>query len=179
MRGLKLTAAAGLLAALGLSSGCESMSNTAKGGLIGGGAGAGIGALAGGGKGALVGGLVGTVAGGLIGNDVDQQEKRNMQTRVAVAEARQAGPPLGITDVVQLTREGQSERVIINQIRNTGSTFQLSTEDIRMLQANNVGQYVIAEMQSRPPAVRVVRPGYYYPPPPPPPVYGGVGVIIH
>lgn len=63
-------------------SGC-SMSNTGKGALIGGGAGAGvgagIGALIGGGKGAAIGAAIGTVAGSgagaLIGAKMDKQQK--------------------------------------------------------------------------------------------------------
>jgi Rickettsia 17 kDa surface antigen. len=139
----------GLLAAC-LSSGCESMSNTAKGGLIGGGLGAGFGAAAGGGKGALIGGLAGTAIGGLVGNDIDQQEKRHQETRLAVAEARaaaQVGPPMGMSDVIQMAQQGTHEDIIINQIRATQSVFLLSNEDIRTLQANRVPTRVIIEMQ--------------------------------
>ena len=65
---------------LGIS-GCSSMNNAAKGGLIGGGGGAaigaGIGALIGKGKGAAIGGAIGAVAGGvagtLIGKKMDKQ----------------------------------------------------------------------------------------------------------
>ena len=176
----KLLTAGSLLALVCLATGCESLSNTAKGGLIGGGAGAGLGAIAGGGKGALIGGLIGTGVGGLIGNDVDQQEKHQAQDRLAVAEARSARPPLGMSDVIQLTRDSINETVIINQIRSTGSTFQLSTEDIRTLSANNVSPNVIAEMQNRPPVARVIYrrpppPVVYYEQPPPPVIYYGGG----
>ena len=65
-----------------LMSGCASMSNTAKGALIGGAGGgaigAGIGALAGKGKGAVIGAAVGTAvgatAGALIGKKMDKQK---------------------------------------------------------------------------------------------------------
>jgi surface antigen len=171
----------GLLAGALLSAGCESMSNTAKGGLIGGGAGAGLGALAGGGKGALIGGLAGTVLGGVVGNDVDNEEKKQNETRLAVAETRAAvaearapgaQTPLGLTDVIQLTRDGVHEDVIVNQIRGSGSTFQLSNEDVRFLTSNNVSPRVIVEMQHRRPVARVVReqPQVIYRSPPPPPV---------
>ena len=64
-------------------SGCGSMNNAAKGGLIGGGGGAaigaGIGALIGKGKGAAIGGAIGAVAGGvagtLIGKKMDKQRE--------------------------------------------------------------------------------------------------------
>lgn len=65
-----------------LFNGCASMSNTAKGGIIGGASGAavgaGIGALAGKGKGAVIGAAVGTAvgttAGVLIGKKMDKQK---------------------------------------------------------------------------------------------------------
>lgn len=64
--------------------GCNSMTQTGKGALIGGGAGtgvgAGLGALIGGGKGAAIGAAigaaVGTGAGALIGRKMDQQQKQ-------------------------------------------------------------------------------------------------------
>jgi len=184
-----------ILAGALLSGGCESMSGTAKGGLIGGGAGAGLGALAGSasgnaGKGALIGGLAGTVIGGIVGNDVDSEEKKRTERRLAVAESRPAmiqsnSARLGVFDVIQLSKEGMNEDVIINQIRSTGSTFQLSTEDVRALSANNVSPRVIVEMQNRQPVARVVhqqpqviyhhRPQPVYvvdPYGPPPPVIG-------
>lgn len=169
----------GIVFAFFASTGCESMSNTAKGGLIGGGVGTGLGAIAGGGKGALIGGLAGTAIGGIIGNDIDQEEKREKDHRLAVAEAKAAAAtappppaaaPLGMMDVVQMSREGMAENVIINQIRATHSTYQLSVEDLRMLQANNVSPRVIEEMQLRRPTTRVIReqPRVIYTSPPPP-----------
>ena len=71
---------------LGIS-GCGSMNNATKGGLIGGGGGAaigaGIGALIGKGKGAAIGGAIGAVAGGvagtLIGKKMDKQARELAQ----------------------------------------------------------------------------------------------------
>ena len=71
-----------ILAGTILLSSCASMSNTAKGGIIGGAGGAavgaGVGALAGGGKGAAIGAgigaAVGTTAGILIGKKMDKQK---------------------------------------------------------------------------------------------------------
>lgn len=80
MKGMKLSVCA--LSAAMLLSGC-SMSNTAKGGLIGGGSGGALGALigtlAGGGKGAAIGAAIGTTlgagAGVIIGNKMDKAKK--------------------------------------------------------------------------------------------------------
>ena len=75
-----------VLLMLGVS-GCGSMNNATKGGLIGGGGGAaigaGIGALIGKGKGAAIGGAIGAVAGGvagtLIGKKMDKQARELAQ----------------------------------------------------------------------------------------------------
>lgn len=80
MKGMKLSVCA--LSAAMLLSGC-SMSNTAKGGLIGGGGGGALGALigslAGGGKGAAIGAAIGATvgagAGVIIGNKMDKAKK--------------------------------------------------------------------------------------------------------
>ncbi len=80
MKGMKLSILA--LSSAMLLSGC-SMSNTAKGGLIGGGGGAGLGALVGqligGGKGAAIGAAIGTTVGAgagiIIGNKMDKAKK--------------------------------------------------------------------------------------------------------
>ncbi len=79
---MKKTILSMALAGVLVLSGCASMSNTAKGGIIGGAGGAaigaGVGALAGGGKGAAigagVGAAVGTTAGILIGKKMDKQK---------------------------------------------------------------------------------------------------------
>ncbi len=174
--------------AIPMCTGCAGMSNTAKGAGLGGAIGAGTGAIIGdasggkAGKGALIGGLVGAGLGGLIGNGEDQREKAEKDAQLRDAELRAAnatvGSQMGISDVIQLSRDGTSENVIINQIRSTGSTFQLSTEDIRMLQTNNVAPQVIMEMQNRRPdhAPRTYAPlppprAIYVHPHPPEPVY--------
>ena len=182
------------------TTGCSSMSNTGKGALAGGGIGAGAGALIDratggkGGAGAVVGGITGAVLGGAIGNDMDQREKATLQARADEAEAHAAAGArqLGMADVMQMAREGQSDEVIINQIRTTGSTYTLSAEDLRMLRSNNVSDRVIIEMQNcrpdrhprpryivapPPPVVYAPPPPVYVVGPPPPPVFG-VGVRI-
>ena len=136
------------------SGGCSSMNNTEKGVGIGGALGAGtglaIGAATGNPKtGAAVGGLLGAGVGGLVGADKDRevQEKRDLQQAQAVATA-QAQQRMGITDVVHMVGQGHDEQVIINQIRSTGSTFQLSGADLDFLKSNGVPSRVIVEMQN-------------------------------
>jgi Glycine zipper len=183
------------LAVLPFGVGCSSMSNTGKDALIGGGLGAGAGALIDratggkGGTGAIVGGAAGALIGGAIGNEQDQKEKKAAQAQAYAA----AHPPVTVDDVIRLTQERTSEAIIINQIRSTNSSYQLTTEDVERLNASGVSQAVIIEMQNRrgdvaprtryvavpaapPPAVIYAAPAPVIYAPPPPPV--GVGVII-
>jgi hypothetical protein len=193
MRG-RFFAGLAIVAAMPLLTGCAGTSKTAQGAGIGGAIGAGTGALIGkatngkAGQGALVGGLIGAGVGGLIGNEHDQREKEQLKAQAEAASSAN-GSPIGMSDVIQLTKEGRSDDLIINQIRTTHSTFQLSTEDLRTLSTNGVSDRVIMEMQNRrpdrypqPPPGRVIyapaTPVYVVPapPPPPPPVGFGVGV---
>jgi len=76
-----------------------------------------------------------------------------------------AGPPMGVGEVIEMTRQGIREDIIINQIRATRSTFVLSTGDLSLLQSNQVSPNVITEMQYHRPQVMYRRPyryGYGY-----------------
>lgn len=53
---------------------------------------------------------------------------------------------LGITDVVQFAKQGVSDDVIVNRIRQSQSTFSLSPADLAMLKENKVSDRVINEM---------------------------------
>jgi hypothetical protein len=179
---LVVLAAAGSL----LTTGCSTMDNTEKGvglgGLIGAGAGTAIGAATGSPKtGAVVGGLLGAGVGGAIGADADREEQKEVRQAQAAAAAANARPQLGMTDVVRMTQQGVDPNVIINQLRNTGSTFNLSNGDVEYLTQCNVNPQVIATMQAArpgtvirgrpvivqdpPPVVEVVRPVYVAPAP--------------
>jgi hypothetical protein len=146
------------------STGCSTLSNTEKGvglgGLIGAGAGTALGAATGNPKtGAVVGGLLGAGVGGAVGADADREERRE-QRQAAVAQAAataRANPPLGMTDVVRMTRDGVDPNVIINQINNSGSTFNLSNGDVEYLTQCSVDPRVIQAMQTARPAVVVDR----------------------
>lgn len=154
---------------LTLGTGCAGMSHTDRG-LATGGA---VGALAGAAlarhnplAGAAIGGAVGAVTGGAIGASEDRAERR-MEARVA-AQQRQA-PTL--QEIVTMTGSGVTEDVIVNQIRNSGAVYQLSSQEVVYLQQSGVSPGVIRELQAtayRP--VRravVVQPVYVEPVPPP------------
>lgn len=149
------------------SGGCSSMNNTEKGVGIGGALGAGtglaIGAATGNPKtGAAVGGLLGAGIGGLAGSEKDRQvqERRDLQqaNAVATAQAQAQQQRMGLTDVVHMCQQGHDEQVVINQIRSTGSTFQLSAADLDFLKTNSVPTRVIVEMQNAKSTPVVVQP---------------------
>jgi hypothetical protein len=151
--------------------GCSSMNNT-EAGLLGGGAvGAGIGALATRGNpvGALLGGALGAAVGGAAGSDQDRREDRRAYVN-AVANA-QAARQMSINDIIQMSQRGMAEDIIIRQIQETNSVFNLTTNDLIDLQNQNVSRNVIAFMQSRHYAQPVVVA-------PPPVVYGPPPAVI-
>jgi hypothetical protein len=177
--------AAALLPGLLGGGGCQNMTNTDRGLLTGGALGATAGAIVGGitrhpVAGALVGGALGATAGGITGAAVDNAEhKQKVQAAAAAAVARQ----LSLPDVVKLTASGLSDAIIINEIRTTGSVFQLSADDVVWLQNQGVREPIIAEMQATATRPRVVyaaapAPAVSYAEPPPPPVGVGVGIGI-
>lgn len=156
-----------LLAALSAgANGCSTMSNTEKGvglgGLVGAGLGTAVGAATGNPKtGAVVGGLVGAGTGGLIGNSVDREDQRKKDVVQATATANAAAAQrLGLTDVIGMVQQGHDEQVIINQIRNTGSTYSLTPGDLDFLRQNNVPSRIIIEMQNARPLAVQARPVY-------------------
>src|SRR5262249_6100258 len=60
---------------------------------------------------------------------------------VATAQApAPAGPKLGMIDVIRMAQQHFDDQVIINQIRSTGSHFQLSQADLDLLMFNGVSQ---------------------------------------
>jgi hypothetical protein len=150
------------MATASAGSGCASMNNTEKGAaggaVVGTAAGTAIGALTGRPLlGAGLGAAAGTATGALIGNQADKDEARHkdivqaQQLANAQAAAQAQAQRMGIADVISLSQQKQSDQVIINQIRTTRSTFQLTLSDLEMLKNNGVSQAVIAEMQASPP----------------------------
>jgi len=186
----------GLLAASAVSGGCSTMNNTEKGVGIGAAAGAGVGTLIGAvthnpKTGAVVGGLLGGATGGAIGNSMDRDDQKKaadaQATAVAQAQAQANARRLTLLDVAKMTQTGQSDAVIITELRTTGSFFQLSPDDLTWLKAQGVSDQVVMFMQStRPPGVVVAGPPpvVVQGPPavvyaqPPPVVYGPPGPAV-
>jgi hypothetical protein len=157
--------------------GCASMSNTDKGALIGGAAGAGVGAAIGNAchntaAGAVIGGAAGLVTGAIIGNNKDQKE---------AAQAHAAARQMTMDDVIRMTHDHISDEIIIGRVRDSGMVFHLTAAEIETLKANGVSDPIIMEMQAtatRPQRVVYTAvpvysdPVYVAPPPPPGPTIG-------
>ena len=127
------------------ATGCQSVGpNQYRGGLVGAGAGSLIGAAIGStdGKpleGAAIGGAIGSTIGSLEGRRTDQENLAYQQAIQAQATH--------IDQVIQMTRSGLSEEVMINQIRATGIVAPPTHEQLIFLKNNGVSDRVIAALQ--------------------------------
>src|SRR5262245_44418123 len=146
--------ALGLVPLLALA-GCQGMSGTEKGALVGAGTGAVAGNLIAKGvhgsrtAGAAIGAVGGLIGGALIGNQVDKAEQRGRAEGAAAATAAAQPVPTAPTlaQVVDMTQRGVTDRVIINQIRTSGARYNLSPEEVAYLSQSGVSSAVIQEMQ--------------------------------
>ncbi|HXT57000.1 MAG TPA: glycine zipper domain-containing protein [Pirellulales bacterium] len=168
-----------------LSTGCASPYHADRGALFGGAAGAGVGALVGEavghpGVGALVGAGVGTISGAAVGGSLDEMEARN-RAMIASQMGRQVPRgAVGVGDVIDMTRQGLDEDLIVNHIRYNGVQQPPQSRDLIAMQQNGVGKRVIEAMQAaplpqQPGAVMAAGPPPFAGPPvyyPPPPVWG-------
>jgi hypothetical protein len=164
-----------LVAACMTTSPAKGQQNTERGavlgGLAGGLAGAAIGKQNGEtGAGAVVGGALGLMTGELIGNAKDEEIARGRaqaqyQQQMAYRSSRAVSP----ADVVNMTRNGLGEQVIITHIRQNGAQHQPQVADIIALHQQGVSQNVITAMQqaslaTAPPPSAVYAPAPRYAP---------------
>ena len=146
---LTATALAGLLAGCTYPNG--QANNTGTGALIGGASGAAIGAVAdrrAPGVGALIGGAAGAITGGLIGNSIDQQAAAQRAAQPPPPVAAPQGQPLSIADIKAMAKAGVGDDIIINQIINTHSVYNLDANDIIDLRNGGVSDKVITYMMN-------------------------------
>ena len=135
------------LSLIALTVGCESnKSRVAEGavigGLLGGAAGGIIGHQSGhGGEGAGIGVAAGVLTGALVGSQI---EKKHPDSSTAPG----ANPnQMFLQQVVDLSKQGVNEDVIVDKIRLTNSKFTLTAADIDYLKQQGVSQKVINVMQ--------------------------------
>jgi hypothetical protein len=158
--------------------------DTLGGTLVGGGLGAVTGAIIGGrkhgGQDALIGAGVGAITGGLLGKSKDNADARAVAAGNAVAmnaNAQIAAQAVTSTDLIQMTRAGLSEDLIISTMQSRGTRLDLSPNGLIALKQNGVSDRVVLAAQqtagigygppvAQPinPAPVVVAPAYVAPP---------------
>ncbi len=141
--------------------------NQQRGATLGGLAGAVAGGLIGdkngeAGAGAAIGGVVGAVTGGLLGNAADKEAALNRQQQIYHQQVQQqqqfavTQAAVSLADVINMTRSGLSDSVIINQINQRGVQHTLQVPDIISLHQQGVREHVITAMQQAPTGVQRV-----------------------
>ena len=166
-----------VVALAGLLAGCTSPDGrpdyTASGALIGGASGAAIGAVAdrrNPGAGALIGGAAGVIAGGLVGHSMDQQAAAQpLPAPPPVVVAPPQGQPLGIADIKAMAKAGVGDDIILGQINNTHSVYNLDANAIIDLKTAGVSEKVITYMMNTGTAASTTTVVTTEAPPPPPP----------
>jgi hypothetical protein len=156
------------------------MSNSAKGTLLGGGAGGVAGAIIGNqighrDAGAVLGALAGGATGALVGNEMDVRQERDAAVRYS-QHLEQAivsdSMSLSNYDLARLTASGASDDVIIAAVRSQGGRFDLTPDGIIQLKAFGVSDRVILAVQqdaANPPPLTTVPPAVSHPAP----IYSG------
>ena len=133
--------------------GCQNAQTRAgEGAVIGGILGAAAGGIIGhqsghGGEGAAIGAAAGALTGALVGTSIP----KNQQASGAQAQGAQTANPnqMSIQQVIDLTKQGVNEHVVIDKIRLSNSRFALTATDIAYLQEQGVSQKVIDAMQGK------------------------------
>jgi hypothetical protein len=153
-----------LVVSCGLSGVCHAQYQTERGAAIGGIGGALAGAAIGKNNGdtgacALLGGAVWLVTGAVVGNSMEQKQRVQAYEQ---QRAYQLSRAVSTTDVITMARNGLSDEVIVNHIRENGVQRRLEVSDVIMLHKNGVSEATIAAMQNAP----VGTPVYVAPPAP-------------
>ncbi len=143
-----------------LTAGCQNTQSRAGegailGGILGGAAGGIIGHQSHhGGEGAAIGVAAGAITGAIVGSQVPKQQQAApaIAAPAPVSQATQtmqsANPnQMSIQQIVDLTKQGVNEDVIVDKIRLTDSRFSLAADDIDALTQQGVSQKVIGAMQ--------------------------------
>jgi len=134
-----------------ISLGCQENRKTkmADGAIAGGLLGAAAGGIIGGdAAGAGIGAAVGAAAGGLIGSQMPREGEAKTEAPETTTAQQPANPnQMSILQVVELTKQGTAENVIIEKIRTSNSKFTLTPADVEYLKKEGVSQKVIDAMQ--------------------------------
>ncbi|MEM6688978.1 MAG: glycine zipper domain-containing protein [Planctomycetota bacterium] len=102
------------------------------------------------GAGAAIGGVLGAVAGGLLGNAADRETELQSQRQTYAATQQQASivqSAVSIDDVIQMSRSGLSDNVIMGQIQARGVVTVPNVSDIIAMHQQGVSEAVMTAMQ--------------------------------
>jgi hypothetical protein len=128
--------------------------DTAAGTVVGGAFGAVTGAIVGGrkdrGEGALIGAGVGALTGNLLGRAKDRtDEQRAAAGAAAVSQLNQQAAVQAVTnyDLLNMTRAGVSEDLIISTMRSRGTQLDLSPQGLIALKQSGVSDRVVLAAQ--------------------------------
>jgi hypothetical protein len=140
---------------ISLIGGCQSPYKSDQGALMGGVLGAGTGAAIGSAchnplAGAAIGAVGGTIAGAAVGSALDEQDARNRAMIAQRLGHQVSGNPVTIPDVINMTRAGVDEELIVNHVRIHGMAAPLQAQDVIFLQQQGVSKRVIVAMQEPP-----------------------------
>jgi hypothetical protein len=133
-----------------VSLGCESNKTRVAegaviGGLLGGAAGGIIGHQSGhGAEGAGIGIAAGALTGALIGSQI---EKHKANPNYAAASPGANPNQMSLQQIIDLSKQGVHDDVIIDKIRLTGSRYVLTAQDIEYLKKQGVSNKVLNAMQ--------------------------------
>jgi len=135
------------------ATGCQNTKTRAtEGAVIGGLLGATLGGIVGhqnrhDGEGVLIGAATGILTGTVVGSQIEKQGQTTNTTTVA---ANQNNPGQMTTmQILELSRQGVNEDVIVDKIRLTNSRFNLTNDDVAYLKQQGVSQKVIDAMQGK------------------------------
>ncbi|MDD5431628.1 MAG: YMGG-like glycine zipper-containing protein [Candidatus Omnitrophica bacterium] len=148
-KGLKLFLCLGLLFSL---TGCQNAKTRApEGAVIGGLLGAAAGGIIGhqshsGAEGAAIGAAAGAITGAIVGAQINKPQPAQTTPSGQIAQANNPNQ-MPIDQVINLSKQGAHESVIIDKIRLSNSKYTLSATDIDNLKKQGVSQKVIDEMQ--------------------------------
>ena len=97
----------------------------------------------------LAGALIGATTGALLGNVEDQKIDR-FNAELANAEQQQQKHAVTIDQLLEMTRAGVADSVIISRIDINGASQKLTTEDVILLSESAVAPEVISAYQAPP-----------------------------
>lgn len=136
-----------------LACGCQNTKSKAPegtliGGVLGAAAGAGIGSLSGNaGVGAGIGAAVGAISGGIIGSQIEKKPPQEPAAQLGAAVQDTSATQMSILQVIELSKQGTPDDVIIDRIKKSNSKFNLTSEDIDYLKKQGISQKVIDAMK--------------------------------